>query len=340
MKIRKGPPVASVVLPCLNEERFIEKAVTSLLDEWLLEKGEIIIVDGGSTDGTIEIVERMQDRQKGNTNQQVIYLIENPERFQAFGLNEGIRAAKGNFIVRADARCRFPAHYVRKAVERLQALENEGTANVGGVMRTRSESCRQKLIARAMSHPLGVGDARFHLGGKGGFVDTAYLGTFRKSFLEEIGLYDTSFRTNEDAELNIRTLKEGKKIYLDPDLVVDYFPRNTFRGLARQYFLYGRGRSKTVLKHGRVTSWRQVLPPVLVLGGAAAVLGGIFERLLWLFPIAYMLAISIGAVVIKTDGELRAGIGLKLGSAWAIAIMHVCWGAGFIFELGLAALKK
>lgn len=325
--------LVTVVMPCLNEEKRIIGALKSLVDDWLLAEGEVLVMDGGSVDGTLRLVAEFVERYGGTGPSEAIRVLHNPDRYQVFGLNEGIRVARGEFIVRADAHCLYPSGYVQTCVELLREKESEGAANVGGVMQPVGKEFRQRAIALAMRHPLGVGDARFHLGTKSGFTDTVFLGTFRKSVLEDIKLFDVRQRTNQDAELNLRLLRSGRKIYLDHTLRVLYFPRETFARLARQYFAYGRGRARTTRKHRRVTSWRQVLPPLFVPASIAAAIGGIVLPLAWMLPAFYLAAVLFGAVLIPASGTKRpADLTERVAAAWAMIVMHFSWGAGFDWE--------
>jgi glycosyltransferase involved in cell wall biosynthesis len=324
--------LVTVIMPCLNEERRIIGALESLVEDWLLAEGEVLVMDGGSVDGTRRLVAEFAKR-RGRTGGAAIRVLDNPGRFQVFALNAGIRAARGEFIVRADAHCLYPPGYVRTCVELLRAKEPEGAVNVGGVMEPVGTGFRQRAVALAMRHPLGVGDARFHLGTKSGFTDTVYLGAFRKSVLEDIGLFDVGKGPNEDAELNLRLLRSGRKIYLDHTLRVRYFPRETFTALARQYFAYGSGRARTTRKHRRVTGWRQVVPPLVVPASAAAVVVGIVQPLAWLLPASYLAAVLLGAVLIPVSGkEQPTDLRERIAAAWAMIVMHLSWGAGFDWD--------
>jgi GT2 family glycosyltransferase len=198
-------------------------------------------------------------------------------------------------------------------------------------MYPRGEGVTQKAIALAMRHPMGVGDARFHLGRFSGYVDTVYLGTFRKNLFQEIGLYDPNCRTNEDAELNVRMLKRGNKIYLDSRIQVTYFPRKSFRELGRQYFRYGRGRCYTTLKHKRMTSLRQAASPALVLFLVSTVLLGLWKPLLFLLPLPYFFLLIWSAMRGWRGESVTAKERLLVIPAFFV--MHICWGTGFLSYL-------
>jgi len=312
----------TIIMPCFNERRYIAKSIDTLLDEHCQQNCELIIAEGMSDDGTREIIQSYINRGFP------IRLLENKRKIQTHGLNLGISEARGNIIIRADAHCIYPPHYIQRCVD---LLETTGAANVGGVMAAQGLKPVQKAIALAMQHPLGVGDARFHLGNFSGYVDTVYLGTFRKTLFDEIGLYDTNCRTNEDAELNLRILKAGKKIYLDGSIEVIYFPRETLRGLFCQYFNYGKGRCYTTLKHKKMTSWRQFAPIALVLTLISSVTTSFFMPIFILAPILYIGATLFISLISWPKKKINFKIRLLM--ALAFVIMHISWGLGFLIEL-------
>lgn len=315
-------PRVSVVMPCYNEERFIKKSIENLADGYFQKNCELVIVDGMSTDGTPEEIKSLI--KKGLR----LRLLENKKRYQAYGLNLGISEAKGKIIIRADAHCLYPHGYIKKCVELLEAT---GASNVGGVMLPQGGSTNQKAISLALIHPLGVGDAKWHLGNFNGYVDTVYLGTFWKKLFDEIGLYDTNCKTNEDSELNLRILKAGKKIYLDSSIKVIYFPRESLKKLAMQYFKYGRGRCYTTLKHRKITSLRQLVPVLLVMGLSLSLILSFFWPLFLLFPFSYLLILLMTALFSWPKKKIPLKQRLISGLAWVI--MHTCWGIGFLSYL-------
>lgn len=362
-------PRVSIIMPCYNEEKYISQAIESLIDDWVLENCEMIVVDGESKDKTREMVDSIGQK----IDQRIasvpetskfkpkpfLKLINNSARIQASGMNRGIEEARGEIIVRADAHCLYPPGYVQRCVELLTNLEKDGVANVGGFIRPLGNSLVQMAIALALKNPIGVGDSRWHLGQKSGYVDTVYLGTFRKKVLQEIGLYDPKAHPNEDAELNLRLIKSRKKIYLDGSLGVFYFVRDSFKSLAKQYFFYGRGRAYTTWKHRRFTSWRQVAPVAVMAGVASSFVAGFFWPLFWLIPAAYLLALAGGAASsiyfeskakkdaeekgfaeIFTEKKVKPKSRLFILIMASFAVIHFCWAAGFISKIFNLLFKK
>jgi len=322
----------SVVMPCYNEAEFIKAAIESLMSDYCRKFCEILVVDGMSDDGTRERIEELI--KKGYP----VKLIDNQYKYQAYGLNLGIKKAEGDIIVRADAHCVYPFDYVKKCV---QLLEKSGADNVGGVMAPCGKNLKQEAMGMALSHPLGAGNAAWHLGTKKGYVDTVYLGTFRKKLFDDIGYYDTRCRTNEDAELNLRILKSGGKIFLDNSIRVIYYPRDNFKELALQYFRYGIGRAYTTLKHKKITSWRQLAPVVLILSLFSSMILSFWEPLFFLFPLGYAVVLIITALLswrkkgseVEGEDEKKPIFKQRFWIATCWVIMHVCWGFGFFSYL-------
>jgi len=225
------PPLVSVILPCRNEEKYIESCIRSLInnpsDDFQLE---IMVVDGMSTDKTVEIVQNLIRQFP------FIKLLQNPDKTVPFAMNLGIARAQGDFIVRADAHATFPENYVSMLVTNLIHLEAD---NVGAIWKTDVLTKTKKTFAikEALSNRFGVGNALFRVGiDKVTQVDTVPFGCYRKSAFEKYGVYDTRLTRNQDIELNKRVLRGGGKIYLLPDLECVYYARETFSAIAKNNY--------------------------------------------------------------------------------------------------------
>lgn len=260
-------PRVSAVVPVWNEARHIKGCITRLLEQtYPADRLEILVVDGLSEDGTREIVSQV-----GAANETTahpggavsrIRLIDAPKRQRPAALNVGIREALGEVIVRVDARTVISPDYVDRCVRTL--LET-GADNVGGIQRPIAAGTVQEAIGLAMSHPFGAGNAQFRIGKKSGFVDTVYLGCFRRDIFDRVGLFDEeSPIVSEDSDINQRIREVGGRVFLDTGILVYYHPRETLPGLWKLYFRYGGARAGNLMKHGNLTSWRQAVPAVFV----------------------------------------------------------------------------
>jgi succinoglycan biosynthesis protein ExoA len=188
-------------------------------------------------------------------------------------MNVCIRAALGAVILRMDAHAAYAEDYVQASID---ALRRTGAANVGGAARARYRCPFQRAMCAALSSPLGVGGSAYRDESREGFVETVFNGAFRREIFDEVGLFDETARTNEDAELNQRIIEAGFTIYLSREVVSFYYPRASLRALVQQYFSYGQGRARTLLRRGRLLSVRPLVPfgvvTVLALLGAVSLL--------------------------------------------------------------------
>ncbi len=318
-------PGVSIVVPVLNEERFLVAAVTRLLEQEYDGPLEVILALGPSQDHTDEIALGLADSDAR------VHLVRNPSGRTPVGLNAAIARARYDVIVRCDGHALVPLDYVAAAVE---TLIRTGADNVGGIMAAEGVTPFEQAVARAMTSTLGVGGASFHTGGDEGPAPTVYLGAFTRAALERVGGYDESMQRAQDWELNLRLRQTGGTVWFTPRMQVTYRPRGSVRSLARQYFDYGRWRREVVRRHPDTVSARYLAAPVAVVGvtfgaaaGLIATMGGPgWLAVGWLAPVGYAALIGVGSVVV--------GRGLS-GPAWlrlplALATMHASWGLGFL----------
>ncbi len=162
-----------------------------------------------------------------------------------------------------------------------------------------------------------------------------FLGAFRRAVFEGAGLYDRGAVTNEDAELNQRVLERGGAIYLSRDIVVHYHPRDSYGALARQYFGYGRGRARTLLKHRRLPVLRPALPFAMV--ATAAVICAVSPLHPLALPCLCAYAIAAGFEAVRTAGA--AGPAAVLRVATIFPVVHLSHGLGFAAGLLRYALR-
>ena len=306
----------SVILPVLNEEKYLADAVSAILAQNYDGKLEVILAIGPSHDKTLEIAQRL------HRNDPRVVIIENPTGRTAAGLNLAIAASHYGIIVRVDGHSNIPNNYCQLVSE---VLESTGAVNVGGVMAAEGQSLFERSVARAMRSPLGVGSSRFHTGGSAGEVDTVYLGAFRKEALLAVGGFDERFIRAQDWELNFRLRQAGGVVYFDPRLVVTYRPRSTVKALAKQYCEYGRWRRVVSRRHQGTVNYRYLAPPFTVAATSISLLLGWLVSPVLLIPaLVYAVFILIASVVIgKSVGEI-------LCLPTILLTMHISWGLGFL----------
>lgn len=317
-------PAVSVIIPVLNEERFLKQSVQAILNQNYSGQFEIILALGPSKDQTNVIAQELAKDQR-------IKLVENPSGRTASALNNAIKNSNFDIIVRLDGHAIVDSSYIKNAVKTL--LES-GADNVGGLMKAEGTNAFEKSVAAAMTSKFGVGNAPFHVGGKSGEVDTVYLGTFRKSALERVGYFDESFIRAQDWEMNYRIRKTGGKIWFNPELVVSYRPRKNILQLAKQYFEYGQWRKQVTKTYPETVSMRYLAPPVTVSGLIAGFVMVLFSKILdiswlqigWLAPLVYLTVILLAFLSIGSKIGLLSRLYLLL----VLPTMHLSWGVGFL----------
>ena len=319
----------SFVMPVLNEQRYLCRAVASTLSQDVPGPVELVLALGPSSDGTDEIARELADADDR------IVLIENPAADIPVGLNRAIRASRYPTIVRVDAHSELSPGYTRRALATLRRVR---AANVGGVMRADGRSPFQRAVARAYNSRVGLGGGAYHGGSSEGPAESAYLGVMRRSVLEEVGFFDESIRRGEDWELNLRIRRAGYRVWFDPALSVVYWPRESWTRLVRQFRATGAWRGELVRRYPRGTPLRFFAPPALLVAAAVSLIVGVTQAargrcgtrgLLHLPVAAYAALVAVGAL------GRGGGRGWR-DKAWTAAVlpsMHVSWGAGFLWAL-------
>jgi succinoglycan biosynthesis protein ExoA len=316
----------SIIMPSLNEESYVAEAIRSVLPPPDALDCELLVVDGGSVDGTRAIVRQMAERDPR------IRLLSNDKRIQASGVNlaAGQASPRARWLVRADCHSKYPGDFVARCV---QTLANTGAASVVVPMSAQGLTCWQKAVAAAQNSRLGNGGAAHRLSGRSGYVEHGHHAAFDRATFLELGGYDEAFTHNEDAELDHRLLCAGKRIYLDANAELTYFPRTRASALARQYFNFGRGRASTILKHRAVPRARQLAPVLALMACLGSLAGSAFA------PASFIVAAAYVATCVAWGATLawRERSACVLLSGFAAVIMHMGWGAGFLLRFAGSA---
>ena len=317
-------PTASIVLPIRDERAWIVDAITSLADQDH-QALEILAVDGGSTDGTLELLAQMQGRHRS------LRVLPNPRGTAAAALNVGLEAARGQVLVRADAHAIYRPDYLRRS---LEVLVETGADDVGGPMVAVGTTRFGRAVARVTSSEIAMGTAAFHYLTSRAEVDTVYLGAYPIDVLRRLGGWDEHNLQwgAEDHELNMRLRAAGGRIVCDPTIGSFYFPRDDPRRLWRQYRNYGHGKVSTLRKHRALPTLRPLAPATLVAVLALSALLAARRPSAAIVPLGWAAAtLLLGRRLADRPGTDPARCAL------ALAICHVAYGVGFWEALGAAA---
>ncbi|WCT71887.1 glycosyltransferase family 2 protein [Sphingomonas naphthae] len=305
-----------IVIPCLNEAAHLPDLLDRLTTD--APAARIVVADGGSTDGSVAIVEAVA---AANAN---VILLPNPRRIQSAGVNlAAARHGHGrDWLVRIDAHCAYPAGY---ATGLVASARREGAASVVVPMVAEGKACFQIAAATAQNSVLGTGGSAHRHLGEGQFVDHGHHALMRLDLFLGVGGYRETLSHNEDAELDLRLAKAGARIWLEPAQAITYFPRRTPAALFRQYLGYGAGRARTIALHRSRMKLRQGLPLAPPLAAGLALLSPLWGPLCLPLLAWALLCLAAGAA-----------LGFKQRSACAMAsgvaamVMHMAWGIGFL----------
>lgn len=322
----RATPAASIIVPCLNEARTIGLLLQAIADQSVGPAAlEVIIADGGSTDGTAEVVQAFAAAHPRLR----LRLVGNPARAIPAALNRAIEASRAPVVIRLDAHSIPQPDYVEAC---LRLLRRPEIANAGGAWEIHPSAggWMARGIAAAASHRLGAGDARYRTSGVAGPVDTVPFGAYPRRWLERVGPFDETLLTNEDYEYNVRLRQAGGTIWFDPSIRSIYFARPSLGPLARQYARYGYWKARMLRRYPGTLRWRQALPPAFLLAGVVLALAGV-----WLGLARGLLALqwTLYAAALLAAGAERAlrrkDLSLAASMPAALAVMHLAWGAAF-----------
>ena len=311
----------SVILPVRNEKQFIEKALTSITNQKFDGELEIIISDGLSNDGTLDIIKQFQKKYR------YIKLIRNNARTVPVGFNKALSFAKGDIIVRVDGHSTLEPDFINNCIK---MLNKKNASCVGGPTKHFSNTFIGRNISIAQCSYFGAGGASFRTGvSKGKYVNTLAFGAYKRNEFLKVGAYDEELIRNQDEELNYRIVKNGGKIWIDPSIKSIYYVRNSILKLFSQYFYYGFYKVRVIQKIKSIISFRHLIPALFVLSFVLFAFIGIFQNKpfpVYIFGGIYLLASITFSVYESIKHHSKPLILLPI----IYFIMHFSYGLGFL----------
>jgi glycosyltransferase involved in cell wall biosynthesis len=313
-------------MPVRNEKACIERSISSVLSQdYPPDRIEVLIADGGSEDGTRELLDGLR---QGQAN---LRIVDNPKRIVATALNAALREAKGEVIVRVDGHCQIAPEYVRQCVAHLVHDQIEA---VGGPVETVGESYVARVIAASMSSRFGVGGSAFRVANRRTqFTDTVAFPAYTRSVIDRAGAFDEELVRNQDDEYNYRLRKLGVRILLASDVRSRYFSRATLPGLWKQYFQYGYWKVRVMQKHPWQMQLRQFAPPMFVLALVMTLSLMPMVTPAGYFGVLFGAAYGLGIVTASAFAARKDGWILLPLLPVAFATLHVSYGLGFLIGL-------
>ena len=316
--------IVSVIIPIRNEEKYIERCIKSIINQdYPLENIEVIFVDGESQDKTREIVYKYISEYNG-----IIKIFDNPDKTVPYAMNIGIKNAIGDYIIRLDAHSEYSNDYISKCISTLEKTDAD---NVGGLAITKGYGFIGDAFSKVLSSKFGVGNSGFRTNASSGYVDTVPFGAFKRETFGKYGYYDERLTRNQDYELNYRIRKNGGKIYLNSDIKLTYYCRNTITGIIKQSYQNGKWNVITSKLCQGSMSIRHFIPLIFVLSLIILPILIIFNPVftyIFLFEISLylLLAILFSFRIASTKGQI-------LLLVFLFPLFHLSYGVGSLMGL-------
>lgn len=331
------PAFVSVLIPCLNEEKFIDKCLDSIIaNDYPKDYLEVLVIDGLSKDKTRQTLDNYVQ------NYQFIKILDNTKKITPVALNIGIKHAKGKIIMWMSAHATYEKDYISKCVKYLYEYKAD---NVGGNMVTlpKSDTFASKAIVLALSNKFGVGDSVFRTGSKEPkWVDTVFGGCYRRDVFDRIGIYNENLESSQDMELNLRLKRAGGNILLHPDIVSYYYTRSDFKSFCKNNFRNGVWTIYPMKFTSHIpVSLRHFIPLIFVLSLIGSIALTFFHKyFIWLFLV-------ITSFYILTDAFYSIKLTLKEKNIkylfimpFIFAILHIVYGLGSLWGLLKVIITK
>lgn len=316
-------PFVSLVMSLRNEEKFLPRSLAAIEEQdYPKERYELIAVDGGSTDRSVEILKTFPFSVPHTT------LVTGKDLTIPAAMNLGIGVARGDIIIKLDAHGYPSKNFVRVIAERLSAQPNLGA--VGGCIVQLGETPAAQANGWARTSVFGVGKGPYTAGQEEGYVASVQCGGYRRQVLTKVGTFDEEIGVGEDDELNWRVLKAGYWILFTPSIEFFYYARSTLKALFRQYLWYGDARTLVVRKHPDFLRIKHLAPPAfvtaLVLCFSLALFSALGRYLLLGLVAVYGLGLLVATASVAREKGWRYFPRL-LGS---FSAMHMGYGIGFL----------
>lgn len=317
----------AIVIPTLNEERFISRCLNSIIKQtYEFEKMDVMIIDGGSNDKTKDIV---AEYQKSHQN---IRFIKNKKKIQSVAFNIGFKKSTAPYIIRLDAHAEYDSKYISLCIENLKQDEKRG--NVGG--RCNILPFNQSIWAQTnaiLNHSrFGIGGAAFRVSNEAHNTDSVPFGAFPRKIIEKIGGMREDLPRGEDNEYNSRIRKAGYKIFFDPNIISSYFARPTLGASCKQMYANGNSIGYLYYIDREAIGIRHLVPLLFVVSGLFCIIISV----LW-SPFCYVFC---GGLALYLIADAMASImGAKDNVKCALPLfilffcVHVSYGMGTIAGL-------
>lgn len=219
----------------LNEVSYIGNVLEDLKKQtYPLELMEVVLVDSGSTDGTLEAIENFARENQGFREVKVYH---NKKQRQAAGWNVVIKHSTGEVLIRIDAHARIPEDFVEKNI----ALHKQGEMITGGPRPNIVENSTpwKETLYLAETSMFGSSIAPYRRDSGVEYVKSMFHAAYRRTIFDEVGGFNECLGRTEDNELHYRMRKAGYRFCYSGDIRSYQLIRSSLKGMIKQK--YGNG---------------------------------------------------------------------------------------------------
>lgn len=253
----------SVIVPIYNEINFIDNLISNLLENISIVdnkqlKIEFLLMDGGSTDGTVEKINSYIEKDNR------VKLFHNKRKFQVYAMNLGLNMAKGEIIIRCDAHSSYPKNYFILLYKYLKENPDVGNVGLKSITKKIDDSLESQVVSDILSSKFGVGSGHRNIdSSKPVEVDTLLFGAWHKKIFDQVGFFDETFIRGQDYEHNYRIKKTGKQVLIIPGGEFIYYTRNKIKKMFKMIFQYAHAKVHVIKKYKTLPTLKSMFPVVL-----------------------------------------------------------------------------
>ena len=227
--------LVSVVVGLLNEEKFLPRLIEDFKKQtYNHNEIELIFIDGMSKDDSWKILE---DFKNSNHDFYDVVLLKNPKVILSAGMNVGIKAARGECILKVDCHSHITDNFIENNVKIIEEGEDVCGGPRPNIIENADNFSKTLLLVEENMFGSGIADYRKKTTKK--YVSSVFQGMYRKSIFDKIGLLDEKVGRVEDNELHYRIRKNGYKIRYSNDILSYQYTRPTLKRMLKQKYSNG-----------------------------------------------------------------------------------------------------
>ena len=227
--------LVSVVVGLLNEEKFLPRLIEDFKKQtYNHNEIELIFIDGMSKDDSWKILE---DFKNSNHDFYDVVLLKNPKVILSAGMNVGIKAARGECILKVDCHSHITDSFIENNVKIIEEGEDVCGGPRPNIIENADNFSKTLLLVEENMFGSGIADYRKKTTKK--YVSSVFQGMYKKSIFDKIGLLDEKVGRVEDNELHYRIRKNGYKIRYSNDILSYQYTRPTLKRMLKQKYSNG-----------------------------------------------------------------------------------------------------